>query len=177
MLTPFSRGAIDASARSTFVAPEGSCVTPEGTTTLDSADNGTVLTLSSRRHAFPLHNSVDKDDVASPTSSETESVRVHSHNANYVGSVHWAAVLDSISELKDQYEREEEARMSAASNPVVDNSPGPRLLYEPVQATRADILASMPARAVADRMVALYFNAQNNASIPILHSGCFLEEV
>ena len=88
---------------------------------------------------------------------------MHSHGANYVSSVHWAAVLDSISELKDHYEKEEEARMLATSDYIPLHSPGPRLLYEPVQATKADILASVPARPVVDRMVARYFNAQGVA--------------
>lgn len=100
---------------------------------------------------------------------------MHSHGANYVNSVHWAAVLDSISELKDQYEREEEARMLATSSHVPRDSPGPRLLYEPVHATKDDVLASIPARSVVDRMVAQYFNGQG-ATPPVLHSGQFLRE-
>ncbi|RAK95572.1 fungal specific transcription factor domain-containing protein [Aspergillus ibericus CBS 121593] len=101
-------------------------------------------------------------------------MRLHSHGANYVGSVHWAAVLDSISELRDHYEEEEEARMLAGDH-VLRPSPGPRLLYEPVQDTKADLLAAIPARPVVDRMVARYFNAQG--VVPeILHSGHFLRE-
>jgi hypothetical protein len=109
----------------------------------------------------------------SPAPSEPRSIRLHSSGANYFGSVHWAAVLDSISELKDHYEEEEEARMLASGH----NSSGPRLLYEPIQATRADILAAIPARPMVDRMVVRYFNAQNSTSLPILHSGHFLRQV
>lgn len=109
--------------------------------------------------------------------SDTGSIHLHSHGANYVGSVHWAAVLDSISELRDHYEEEEEARMLATSdNALLLHSRGPRLLYEPVQATKADLLASIPARPVVDRMLARYFNAQG--LVPeILHRGHFLREV
>ncbi len=89
---------------------------------------------------------------------------MHSHGANYVSSVHWAAVLDSISDLKYHYEKEDDARMLATSDSVPRCHPGPRLLYEPVQATKVDILASIPARLVVDRMVARYFiNAQGVA--------------
>jgi len=99
-------------------------------------------------------------------------MRLHSHGSNYVGSVHWAAVLDSISELKDHYEKEEEVRMLATSDYEPRDSPGPRLLYEPVQATKADILASIPTRPVVDRMVARYFNSQGTVPgtclIPLL---------
>ncbi|PWY80761.1 fungal-specific transcription factor domain protein [Aspergillus sclerotioniger CBS 115572] len=100
-------------------------------------------------------------------------MRLHSHGANYVGSVHWAAVLDSISELREHYE-EEEARMLVSGH-VLRPSPGPRLLYEPVHDTKADLLAAIPVRPVVDRMVARYFNAQG--VIPeILHRGRFLRE-
>lgn len=85
---------------------------------------------------------------------------MHLHGANYVSNVHWAAVLDSISELKDHYEQEEEDRMLPTSDDLPRYGPSPRLLYEPVQATKADILASIPARPAVDRMVARYFNVQ-----------------
>ena len=167
---PF-RATIDASPQSTSMVPER--FTPPAST---GGDTDMPPSSSRKRTSQPL-SSTGKKPVASPATSETESIRLPSHSANYVGSIHWAAVLDSISELKDHYEQEEEARMLAADDYVSDNSPGPRLLYEPVQATRADILAFMPARTVVDRMIALYFNVQNNASLPILHSGRFLGEV
>ncbi|KIM92882.1 hypothetical protein OIDMADRAFT_173659 [Oidiodendron maius Zn] len=103
-------------------------------------------------------------------------MRLHSHGVKYVGSVHWAAVLDSISELKDYYEEEEEARMLATDGHAPYSSPGPRLFYQPIQATKNDILASIPARPAVDRMVARYFNIQNTAPISVLHSGHFLRE-
>ncbi|KAF4338369.1 hypothetical protein FBEOM_7722 [Fusarium beomiforme] len=127
----------------------------------------------------PRHASISqsRDRPNSPGPSEPGSMRLHSHGvgASYVGSVHWAAVLDSISELRDHYEEEEEARMLATNDHVFLQTPGPRLLYEPVQTTKADLLASIPARPVVDRMVARYFNAQG--VVPsILHSGHFLRE-
>ncbi|KAH8700400.1 fungal-specific transcription factor domain protein [Talaromyces proteolyticus] len=70
-------------------------------------------------------------------------MRMHSHGANYVGSVHWAAILDSISELKDHYQEEEEARVLTTNDYLLP-----------------DILASIPARPVVDRMVGRHFNAQ-----------------
>ncbi|KAI0468959.1 hypothetical protein F4859DRAFT_524113 [Xylaria cf. heliscus] len=114
-------------------------------------------------------------DHASPAPSQYGSIRRHSHGTNYVGSVHWAAVLDSISELRDHYEEEEEARLLATGDHAPYESPGPRLLYEPIQATRADVLASIPPRPAVDRMVARYFNSQS--VVPdILHSSQFLRE-
>ncbi|SCO77062.1 related to fungal specific transcription factor [Fusarium oxysporum] len=121
--------------------------------------------------------SQSKDGTDSPRASEPGSMRLNSYGVgtSYVGSVHWAAVLDSISELRDHYEEQEEARLLATNDHLFLHSPGPRLLYEPVQTTKADLLASIPARPVVDRMVARYFNTQG--VVPsILHSGRFLQE-
>lgn len=142
----------------------------EGLTPLASADDNISV-----RQPPPLLRG--RERALSVASSDHGSIHLTSHNATYVNSVHWAAVLDSISELKDHYEKEEEARTLALSDHVPRDSPGPRLLYEPVQATKADILASIPPRPVVDRMVARYFNAQNSASLPVLHCGHFLQEV
>ncbi|KAF5659784.1 hypothetical protein FDENT_13853 [Fusarium denticulatum] len=119
----------------------------------------------------------DIHNPPAPSPSEPGSMRRNSHgvSASYVGSVHWAAVLDSISELKDRYEEEEEARMLDTNDHVLLQSSGPRLLYEPVHTTKADLLASIPPRPVVDRLVAKYFNTQG--AVPsILHSGHFLQE-
>lgn len=147
---------------------------PQGvsiTTPLASVDEDNIG--PAMRHASLSHN---RDYATSPAPSEHGSMRLHSHGANYVGSFHWAAVLDSISELRDHYEEEEEARLLATNDHVLHESSGPRLLYEPVQTTKADLLAAIPARPAVDRMVARYFNAQG--VVPeILHSGHFLREV
>ncbi|GKT44439.1 pyruvate carboxylase [Colletotrichum spaethianum] len=142
------------------------------TASLASVDEGTPRPAI--KHASLSHS---RDSANSPAPSDPGSMRLHSHDVgvNYVGSVHWAAVLDSISELRDHYEEEEEARMLATSDHTHDRNPGPRLLYQLVQATKDDILKSIPARPVVDRMVARYFNAQG--VVPeILHSGHFLRE-
>ncbi|KAK4236129.1 hypothetical protein C8A03DRAFT_45831 [Achaetomium macrosporum] len=119
--------------------------------------------------------SQNRERPASPAPSEPGRMRLHAHGANYVGSVHWAAVLDSISELREHYEEEAAARMLAANDHLSHSAPGPRLLYEPLQLTKADVLASIPARRVVDRMVARYFNAQG--VVPeALHRGHFLRE-
>lgn len=165
----------DVSEHSSQTSPTASPQSVPTTPLASSVDKDALVPVQS--HAS-MSRSRDRDRAGSPAPSEPGSMRLHSHGvgASYVGSVHWAAVLDSISELRDHYEEEEEARMLATSDHVLLQSPGPRLLYEPIQATKAHLLASIPARPVVDRMVARYFNAEGVVPA-ILHSGHFLREV
>lgn len=77
---------------------------------------------------------------------------------NYVGSSHWAAVLNSISELKGTIEQDDESR-----NMATDFHPhnyhhysSPRLLYGCQWATKTEILSSIPPRRATDRLVSRY---------------------
>lgn len=77
---------------------------------------------------------------------------------NYVGSSHWAAVLNSISELKGTIEQDDESRnMASDFHPHnYDNYSSPRLLYGCQWATKAEILSSIPPRRATDRLVSRY---------------------
>lgn len=79
--------------------------------------------------------------------------------ANYVGSSHWAAVLDSIAELKEHFEQEEENRnMATELYPPNSVQPTwPQLLYGLQPVTKAEILSSIPPRRAVDRLVSKYF--------------------
>ncbi|KAJ5672823.1 fungal-specific transcription factor domain protein [Penicillium longicatenatum] len=162
-------GQMDSSSRyGSSKSPQSGVASP-----LFSVDDGSMQ--------LPSHMSLtnDKDyELSGPStaSSEYGSMRPHSHGAEYVGSAHWAAVLDSISELKDHYEEEEEARMLGNNDHMPYRSPGPLLFYHPVNVTEAEILASIPARPVVDRMIARYFFIRDTAPLPVLHSRQFLAE-
>lgn len=110
-------------------------------------------------------NTPDDAVLTSSRSLEHENLRLHSHGPNYVSNVHWAAILDSISDLNDTYETEREAAMEASHDNTQElhPRPGPRLFYEPVQATKDEIISSLPSRAAVDRMVSRYFNTQGVA--------------
>lgn len=81
--------------------------------------------------------------------------------ANYVGSAHWAAVLDGIAELKDHLDNEESHHSdSQGVDPPYPQVTGPQLLYGcPKPADKDEILSSIPARSVVDRLVSRYFNS------------------
>lgn len=112
--------------------------------------------------AFPSANSsacfvsgVDTgaNDNVSPVSLNCGIMQVNGlGNANYVGSAHWAAVLDSIAELKVHCEWEEENRQIAT-----EHDSWPQLLYGCQRATEAIILSSIPPRELVDKLVSKYF--------------------
>jgi hypothetical protein len=85
-----------------------------------------------------------------------------SGTANYVGSSHWAAVLNSIAELKEHFEQEEEMRnmCSGLDSPDCVRSSWPQLLYSSQGITKAEILSNIPPRRAVDRLVSRYFSLE-----------------
>ncbi|KAK4176930.1 transcriptional activator protein acu-15 [Triangularia setosa] len=112
--------------------------------------------------------------------------RISSDGVSYVGDAHWAAVLDSIAELKEHLDAEdsytlvpsddEEPSSAPASHLLPPRTTGPMLLYGcPTRASHHEILASIPVRPVVDRLISKYFNALDMAPA-LLHSGQFLSQ-
>lgn len=116
-----------------------------------------IRALDSLAGATPTENTTD--DASSQ--SDYGSMKLSNSGASYVNSAHWAAVLDRIVELKDHFEKEEETQVARrVSDPPYPDSTGPQLLYGcPQYATKEEILASVPARPVVDRLVSRYFNS------------------
>ncbi|KAJ5947158.1 Fungal-specific transcription factor protein [Penicillium verhagenii] len=119
-----------------------------------------------------------QDEMPSPSPSDYGSIRLQGSGVSYVSSAHWTAVLDSIDELRDHFEQEDNSRMigSDAIQPQV-SFPSPQLLYGggPLHVTPASILNSLPTRPTVDRLVARYFNFLDMApGVP--HSDKFLRE-
>ncbi|KAJ4249827.1 Fusarisetin A cluster transcription factor fsa6 [Fusarium torreyae] len=119
---------------------------------------------------------VNTDEPLTP-STDYGSIQPKDGGANYVGSAHWAAVLDEIAELKDHFDNEE------ASHPICPERDSPCAGVTSLQilhgfskpATREDILASIPSRPVVNRLVSRYFNSFE-MSPAVLHSVQFLKE-
>ncbi|KAI1742357.1 hypothetical protein F4680DRAFT_30232 [Xylaria scruposa] len=121
----------------------------------------------------------DLTDNVDLTPTNVGSMQVTRSGATYVSGAHWAAVLDGIAELKDHFAKEEQ-EAPPISREVPGLFPpdlnGPQLLYGCVMfATREEILASIPARPVVDRLVSRYFDSFE-MSPAVLHSIEFLKE-
>lgn len=89
-------------------------------------------------------------------------MRLTKSGAKYVHGAHWAAVLDGIAELKDYFETEDElqANEQMGGEPANSHWTGPQLLYGYSKLpTKQEVIASLPARPVVDRLVSRYFNS------------------
>ncbi|KAJ5190101.1 hypothetical protein N7472_009115 [Penicillium cf. griseofulvum] len=110
--------------------------------------------------------------------SDHGSMRLTKSGASYVHGTHWAAVLDGIAELKDHFDRDDEARVHplGTAQPPQVNMSGPQLIHGFTKVTtRDEILASIPPRHIVDRLVSRYFNSFE-MSPAVLHSVQFLRE-
>ena len=105
--------------------------------------------------------------------SECGSMRMTASELRYVGGEHWAAILDSIADLRDHFDREELLRLAnsphgnnadgdgdAAATPFTKTlSPHALLLYQRCRpASRPEILAVLPPKPAVDRYISRYFN-------------------
>jgi hypothetical protein len=122
---------------------------------------------------------------------------------SYVESAHWSAILDEVCssrrlfaepELKDHFDNENDSIEQRPPAAETLDASGPELVFGHHKCvTKQEILAAMPARPVADRLVATYFASMDLAScmvtqppailpimltsIVIIHSPTFLKEV
>ncbi|KAJ5398468.1 hypothetical protein N7465_008957 [Penicillium sp. CMV-2018d] len=113
----------------------------------------------------------------SPSPSDYGSFRTPETSVNYVSSSHWAAVLDSIADLRNHIVQHEEVhpRVLDSVRPPA-SSPKPQLLYSCARhETSASILKCLPPRPTVDRLISRYFNILDIAP-GIVHSGKFLRQ-
>ncbi|KAK4234689.1 fungal-specific transcription factor [Achaetomium macrosporum] len=119
--------------------------------------------------------------------SDCGSMRMSPSELRYVGGDHWAAILESIANLKDHFDREERFRLAqdeqdtlgggAEANDVLRHRRRHTLLLYgcPLPASRAEILAALPPRSAVDRYVSRYFNRLDLVHC-IVHGPSFLRE-
>ncbi|KAM0740598.1 hypothetical protein ACQRIT_005782 [Beauveria bassiana] len=96
---------------------------------------------------------------------------------SYVSSSHWAAVLDSIVDLRNHLSEEEDTilpvlELTRANSEIVK----PQLFYSgQLDDTVASIISNLPPRPTVDRLLSRYFNDLDIAP-GVVHSGQFLAE-
>ncbi|GKZ34668.1 hypothetical protein AbraIFM66950_004982 [Aspergillus brasiliensis] len=114
------------------------------------------------------------------TQSDCGSMQITDSELQYVAGEHWAAILDSIADLKAHCDREEQVRM-AESTTETSGSPShfrhALLLYGPERAaSRTEIISALPPKAAVDRYVSKYFNYLDLVASAAVHGPSFLQE-
>ncbi|KAM3428149.1 hypothetical protein NHJ13734_008716 [Beauveria thailandica] len=109
----------------------------------------------------------EPDRVVSPSPSDFGSLRDRQKGVNYVTSSHWAAVLDSISDLRNHLAQEEDSVPQPLDLPPSKKQfPRPQLFYSHINNdTVASIVRSLPPRPTVDRLVSRYFNVVDIAPV------------
>ncbi|KAL2047715.1 hypothetical protein N7G274_000757 [Stereocaulon virgatum] len=135
----------------------------------NSGSNVDFNTLSQPAETPQLDSPIDG-------SSNRGSVRVSASELQYVGGDHWAAILDSIADLEDRFECEEQLGLAInpeqiqynTGNADNVNKPASRqslLLYGGCRpASQAEIFAALPTKGAVDRCISRYFNRQELVS-------------
>jgi hypothetical protein len=106
----------------------------------------------------PLESETEHTIGASP--SEHGSINIRRARPSYVSSSHWAAIFDSITELRSHFSQEEDAldQPTDLALPLA-NVPRPQLLYGGLAyETPMSIMKCIPPRPVVDRLISRYFN-------------------
>ena len=119
-------------------------------------------------------------DSCQPSLSDTFGrISLENHETSYVGSAHWTAILDSITELKDRFEDDGDDR--DLINPYTETEELPPI-ERPIllfgsnkNVSKLEILSSIPSRPIVDRLISGYFGAMDMTPV-IVHGPSFLRE-
>ena len=119
------------------------------------------------------------DSCQSSMSDTFGRISLENHETSYVGSAHWTAILDSITELKDHFE--DDADDHGLTDPAMETgqlppTERPILLFgSNKNASKLEILSSIPSRSIVDRLISGYFSAMDMAPV-VVHGPSFLKE-
>ena len=138
-------------------------------------DRGTIESS----HTSEYSSSSPSFDTSRINSSQAPSnhkgrISVEDAGTTWVEGDHWTAILDGVSELKDSLDWNPSDRGVETSDPL--DSLGPELLLGEQRKTKKhDVLAAIPPRPVADRLVSQFLKSVEIAPM-VLHIPTFLKE-
>ncbi|PYI13736.1 hypothetical protein BO99DRAFT_407273 [Aspergillus violaceofuscus CBS 115571] len=115
------------------------------------------------------------------TQSDCGSMQITGSELRYVAGEHWAAILDSIADLKAHCDREEQISLAETRTHLSEEEPPhfrhALLLYGCHRPTsRAEIIAALPPKAAVDRYISRYFHYLDLVASAAVHGPSFLRE-
>ncbi|KAI0834355.1 putative fungal-specific transcription factor [Hypoxylon sp. FL0890] len=154
-----------------------------------AAGNQTIGGLPPPPDSGRMHDPANTSpaDTLMEERSEAGSMRLSASEVRYVGGDHWAAILDSIADLKDHFDQEENIRLADTPDQAQDDSgndpvgrprsPHALLLYGCRRAnSRAEILAALPPKSAVDRYISRFFNRLDLVASSAVHGPTFVRE-
>ena len=144
----------------------------------DHANEDEVVTQALTRLQGEQGNMTLSESYQPSLSDTFGRISLENHETSYVGSAHWTAILDSIAELKDYFEDADDDYDLPDSHTETGQLPlteRPILLFGSNRdATKIEILSSIPPRQVVDRLISSFFTTMDVA--PVTHGPSFLRE-
>ncbi|KAL6237037.1 hypothetical protein BDW75DRAFT_204963 [Aspergillus navahoensis] len=95
-------------------------------------------------------------------------IQVGETGTSYVSGAHWAALQDSIAEIKESIDSDHSLTQNSSEGPAL-------LLGLCPPGDKEDFLAAVPPKAVADRLVSRFFNSME-PGVLIFHAPTFQKE-
>ncbi|KAI9732209.1 MAG: hypothetical protein M1834_004306 [Cirrosporium novae-zelandiae] len=123
----------------------------------------------------PDNENNDPDHNQVMDSFGTLSISHQNSETSYVGSMHWAAILDDIAEVKGYFSREDGFYRPTFVNTELGSETPEILLGGRNYITKAEILDSIPPQPVVNGLISQYFNSMDMASL-ITHTPTFQKE-
>ncbi|KAF2151623.1 hypothetical protein K461DRAFT_307041 [Myriangium duriaei CBS 260.36] len=121
---------------------------------------------TSRLAARSITMEIETQHDVSPSPSDNGSLTTRNAGISYVNSSHWAAVLDSITELRNHFAQQEEDSAPQVTTQPITSFPKPQLLYNhPIDETSASLIECLPPRSTYEDFW------KNPQSVPILWLG------
>ncbi|KAI1205253.1 putative fungal-specific transcription factor [Annulohypoxylon truncatum] len=152
-------------------------------------NSGAIADMPPPPESSRIHDQVNTspEDTLMEERSEAGSMRLSASEVRYVGGDHWAAILDSIADLKDHFDRDENLKLANTPDQTQDDSggdpvgrpPSPHalLLYGARRAnSRDEILAALPPKTAVDRYISRFFNRLDLVASSAVHGPTFVRE-
>lgn len=110
---------------------------------------------------LPAQSSNPLSPAQPGASAELGTMHISSQGTTYFASPHWEAIMDEISDLKDQFRRTDgrQTSMEPTDSPCRMTSNTPLMLYGSTQTlSKEELISALPERSAADRLIFQYFN-------------------
>ncbi|RAH43440.1 Zn(II)2Cys6 transcription factor [Aspergillus brunneoviolaceus CBS 621.78] len=117
------------------------------------------------------------EPICEPQAEFPGTILIEKDGTNYHNPTHWQAVLDEIAEVKEFLQMHENTSLEEVEEEdVVPAVSGPVLLFgNSISSTISELLAALPVRSMADRLISAYLNSKESPLV-LIHTPTFTRE-